>query len=68
MTTDRNLDLTKASLQRLSPLFNNDWTAKKECFFYEIIKQQEDHDGPISITWANSFAYLLLNVQPSSLL
>ena len=21
-------------------------------------KQQEDHDGPISLTWANRFAYL----------
>ena len=30
--------------------------------------QQEDHDGPILLTWANSFAYLLLKFQPSSLL
>ena len=30
--------------------------------------KQEDHDGPISLTWANSFAYLLLKFQPSSLL
>ena len=29
---------------------------------------QEDHDGPISLTWANSFANLLLKFQPSSLL
>ena len=33
----------------------------------EIILQ-EDHDGPVSLTWANSFAYLLLKFQPSSLL
>ena len=32
------------------------------------ITKQEDHDGPISLTWANSFAYLLLKFQPSSLL
>ena len=31
-------------------------------------KKQEDHDGPISLTWANSFAYLLLKFQPSLLL
>ena len=31
-------------------------------------KKQEDHDGPISLTWANSFAYLLLKFQPSVLL
>ena len=31
-------------------------------------KQQEDHDGPISLTWPNRFAYLLLKFQPSSLL
>ena len=30
--------------------------------------QQEDHDGPISLTWPNRFAYLLLKFQPSSLL
>ena len=30
--------------------------------------KQEDHDGPISLTWANSFAYLLLKFQPSLLL
>ena len=30
--------------------------------------KQEDHDGPISLTWANRFAYLLLKFQPSSLL
>ena len=29
-------------------------------------KKQEDHDGPISLTWANRFAYLLLKFQPSS--
>ena len=29
---------------------------------------QEDHDGPISLTWANRFAYLLLKIQSSSLL
>ena len=29
---------------------------------------QEDHDGPISLTWANRFAYLMLKFQPSSLL
>ena len=29
---------------------------------------QEDHDGPISLTWPNRFAYLLLKFQPSSLL
>ena len=33
----------------------------------QLIKQ-EDHDGPISLTWANSFANLLLKFQPSSLL
>ena len=33
-------------------------------FVYFLI--QEDHDGPISPTWANRFAYLLF--QPSSLL
>ena len=32
------------------------------------LKKQEDHDGPISLAWANSFAYLLLNFQQSSLL
>ena len=31
-------------------------------------KKQEDHDGPISLTWPNWFAYLLLKFQPSSLL
>ena len=31
-------------------------------------KKQEDHDGPILLTWANSFAYLLLKFQPSLLL
>ena len=31
-------------------------------------KKQEDHDDPISFTWANSFAYLLLKFQPSLLL
>ena len=31
-------------------------------------KRQEDHDGPISLTWPNRFAYLLLKFQPSSLL
>ena len=30
--------------------------------------EQEDHDGPISLTWPNRFAYLLLKFQPSSLL
>ena len=30
--------------------------------------KQEDHDGPISLTWANRFAYLLFKFQPSSLL
>ena len=30
--------------------------------------KQEDHDGPISLTWPNRFAYLLLKFQPSSLL
>ena len=30
--------------------------------------KQEDHDGPISLTWPNRFAYLLLKIQPSSLL
>ena len=30
--------------------------------------KQEDHDGPISLTWANRFAYLLLKFQPSLLL
>ena len=29
--------------------------------------EQEDHDGPISRTWPNRFAYLLLKFQPSSL-
>ena len=29
--------------------------------------KQEGHDGPISLTWANSFANLLLKFQPSSL-
>ena len=37
------------------------WLQKEE-------QKQEDHDGPISLTWANSFAYLLLKFQPSSLL
>ena len=32
------------------------------------IKKQEDHDGPISLTWANRFAYLMLKFQASSLL
>ena len=30
--------------------------------------KQEDHDDPISLTWANRFAYLLVKFQPSSLL
>ena len=30
--------------------------------------EQEDHHGPISLTSANRFAYLLLKFQPSSLL
>ena len=30
--------------------------------------RQEDHDEPISLTWPNRFAYLLLKIQPSSLL
>ena len=30
--------------------------------------KQDDHDGPISITWANRFAYLLFKFQPMSLL
>ena len=29
--------------------------------------KQEDHDGPILLTWSNRFAYLLLKIQPSSL-
>ena len=29
--------------------------------------EQEDHDGPVSLTWANRFAYLLLKFQPSFL-
>ena len=33
-----------------------------------MLYKQEDHDGPISLTWANSFANLLLKFQPSSLL
>ena len=39
--------------------------------FFEVggIKtEQEDHDGPKSLTWPNRFAYLLLKFQPSSLL
>ena len=42
----------------------------KFLFMFNIIlnEKQEDHDGPISLTWANSFAYLLLKFQPSSLL
>ena len=32
-----------------------------------IFLKQEDHDGRISVTWANSFANLLLKFQPSSL-
>ena len=32
------------------------------------ILKQEDHDGPISLTWANRFAYLLVKFQPSLLL
>ena len=35
---------------------------------YKIKYKQEDHDGPISLTWPNRFAYLLLKFQPSSLL
>ena len=31
-------------------------------------RKQEDHDGPISLTWPNRLAYLLLKFQPSSLL
>ena len=38
-----------------------------EIFSWKKTKQ-EDHDGPISLTWANRFAYLLLKIQPSSLL
>ena len=30
--------------------------------------EQEDHDGPISLTWPNRVVYLLLKFQPSSLL
>ena len=34
----------------------------------QYIIKQEDYDGPLSLTWANSFAYLLLKFQPSPLL
>ena len=37
-------------------------------FWEKKTNKQEDHDGPISLTWANRFAYLLLKFQPSSLL
>ena len=43
-----------------------------EILWYKIVQwktqKQEDHDGPISLTWANRFAYLMLKFQPSSLL
>ena len=51
--------------------------AKYQCYktnvYWELTKtekkqKQEDHDGPISLTWAIRFAYLLLKIQPSSLL
>ena len=34
----------------------------------KLFLKQEDHDGPISLTWPNRFAYLMLKFQPSSLL
>ena len=34
----------------------------------KIQSDQEDHNDPISLTWANRFAYLLLQFHPSSLL
>ena len=42
----------------------------EEFNYYIITKKakQEDYDGPISLTWANRFAYLLLKILPSSLL
>ena len=42
-----------------------------KCSIREVtteVKKQEDHDGPISLTWSNRFAYLLFKIQPSSLL
>ena len=39
-----------------------------EPIYFDSNKLQEDHDGPISLTWANRFAYLMLKFQPSALL
>ena len=40
---------------------------KKKTLKKKNPSKQEDHDGPILLTWANRFAYLLLKFQPSSL-
>ena len=72
--SDKNSDIFHISAQNidcglsLEPSLRGGSNEYPSCMFLSRNNKEEDHDGPISLTWANSFAYLLFKFQPSSLL